>query len=135
MQKTYYLETLPGRYLGLEAPLAAVGTETSAVVEKSRDLMGLAHAWTLGYEKKLTLGPLYAGPGEQLYAYLRGLLDRQSGPEVLGTGLLEVSGDGSALRREARIVFTGAAEGKLAFCLHFTGRERLGRWEGGRFRW
>ncbi len=133
VQKNYYLETLPGRYLPLEAEGAAWDPQVRAVVEKSRDLMGSLRAVTLGYENRLSLGPIYAGPGGGLYSHLRWILDRGLVMDRLRTSLLEVLPDGRALRREACIEITDAREGKLAFTLHFTGRSNRGHFREGKF--
>ena len=133
METKYYLETFPGRYAPLAQSRAAAVAETQAVVEKARDLLGGVHAFTLGYEKRLKLGPWYASEGDGVYAHLRFILDRGLVLDALRTSLLEVSGE-VALRREAFLEITGAKEGRIAFCLHFTGAERKGTFREGRFR-
>lgn len=134
METKYYLELFPGRYAALAQEVAAAEPKLSAVVEPSRDLMGGFHAHVLGYEQSLAMGPWFAAPGDPVYGHLKWILDRGLVLWALRTALVEVSGE-QALRREASIEITGADEGRIAFCLHFTGREQRGSFTGERFRY
>ena len=133
VETKYYLETFPGRYAALAQGRGAFEPEVQALVEPSRDLMGGVHAHTVGYVKRLKVGPWYVSAGDEVYAHLRWILDRGLVMDALRTSLLAVR-DGSALRREACLEITGADEGRIAFCLHFTGREQEGTFTDGRFR-
>lgn len=133
METKYYLETFPGRYAALAQGRGAFDPEVQAVVEPSRDLMGGVHVHTLGYVKRLKVGPWYVSRGDGVYDHLKWILDRGLVMDALRTSLLKVQG-GKALRREAGIEITGADEGKIAFCLHFTGKEQEGTFTDGRFR-
>ena len=132
METKYYLEVFPGRYAALAQHCAAAEPETQAVVEKTRDLLGTYRVCTVGYEKRLKLGPWYVSEGDGVYDHLRFILNRGLVMDALRTALLEVSGD-KALRKEAFLEITGAKEGKIAFCLHFTGRQKQGIFRQGRF--
>ena len=133
MQYTHYLQTLAGRYAPFLAQTAAAEPQNQAVVAHCRDVNGCRLAYTLGYEEKLVLGPWYASEGDGVYEHLKFLLEHRLTMDGLRSALLTVAPDGSALRREVCIEITGAKEGRIGFCLHFTGRQSRGRFEEGRF--
>ena len=132
METKYYLEVFPGNYAALAQVCSAAVAESKAVVEKTRDLLGGIRVCTLGYEKRLKLGPWYASEGDGVYNHLRMILEKGLVMDSLRSALVEVTGE-SALRREAFLEITGAKEGSVAFCLHFTGKEQKGTFREGRF--
>lgn len=134
METVWYLETLPGRFAPVAMPLAAVTPQVSARRQTVRDLNGRQAVYVLGYEERLKAGPCYVSQGDALYHHLRRILEKGLILDALKTALVQVEPDGRAQRREAYLEITGADEGRIAFCLHFTGRKQSGSFDPDRRR-